>query len=201
MKQQKEFKKTSALLSLFITCSFIVFTGCAQQFSEVIDKQVAGLNGGFEFSQGGTPYNWQVYTQKTTQSGEFVIEVDTLDFAEGEQSLKFNVKSCAAKGGRFSPGIAQEMAVIAKETYKVSYRIKNKNAEYKISVNAVSVFNKSSGPTTTSKQDIDEWRSFEQFVKIPVGMDRLRFELNILSPGIFWIDDVTIKLVESDSTK
>jgi hypothetical protein len=39
--------------------------------------------------------------------------------------------------------------------------------------------------------DVDEWKFYEFSINIPKDME-LRFELNILGPGTFWIDDIQI---------
>ena len=85
--------------------------GCNQIFkpmSEQVTDETAGMNGSFEYIQSGLPVNWLFYTPKTVPEGDFEIVIDTIEFAEGRQSLKFIVRECSANGGWHSPGFCSE---------------------------------------------------------------------------------------------
>jgi len=54
-------------------------------------------------------------------SGDFDIIIDTKEFKEGKQSLKFLIRECGSVGGWHSPGFMQQFNAIGGETYKVSF--------------------------------------------------------------------------------
>ena len=84
--------------------------GCAlgAPMSETVVDKAAGMNGSFEVSKSGLPVNWLFYTKKTVPSGDFDILIDTKEFKDGKQSLKFAVRACSETGGRLSPGFCKE---------------------------------------------------------------------------------------------
>lgn len=176
----------------FYSAGVLLFTSCMQPMSESVADKDAGLNGGFESIQNGLPANWLIYTPKTTGMGDFVIEADSATFYEGTKSLKFDIKSCSDKGGRFSPGIACEMKATAGKTYKVSFRAKNKGVWFSAKVSAINATESVNGSSVLSKQDCEDWNSFSCEVAVPAGMNKLRFEINALRPGTLWLDDVEI---------
>ena len=45
---------------------------------------------------------------------------------------------------------------------------------------------------------IADWRYYERSYTLPAEFDRLRLEVNVLSPGTFWIDDITIEATVPD---
>jgi len=182
------------LLGLFSV--FCMNNHSMAQFSEIEKDLDIGFNGGFEISKNSKPVNWLLYTEKTTTSGDFDIILDTKNYKSGQQSLLFNVRGCSNKGGRFSPGMTQEIEVTPGVTYQLSYWIKNVNAEFTIKVSGVSAFKKDVGPIITDNQDYNKWTKFEHEYTVPENMNRLRFEMNILKPGHLWIDE--IKVLEKD---
>lgn len=50
------------------------------------------------------------------------------------------------------------------------------------------------GPSLQSGTSDSNWRQVEWQYQIPEDMDRLRLELNVLSPGSLWIDDVKVSV-------
>lgn len=175
-------------------CYFITpfISGCKAQMSESVMDPSKGLNGGFEAVVGSLPVNWLVYTPRTTGSGDFSIDFDKLDPQEGNQSLRFIVRQCSAKGGRYSPGIAQELPAKVGESYKVTFRVRNTGSDFQFSITGVDAFNKSAGPLLRIAEAIPSWRKYEYVYKMPAPMKRLRLEVSVLSPGTFWIDGISV---------
>jgi hypothetical protein len=143
---------------------------------------------------------------RTVPTGDFDIVMDKTDFKEGEQSLKFVVRKCDARGGRLSPGFFNEFHVENHnppgpfenkpgETYKITFWAKNAGSEFVFKARGVSALEGDPGVVIRSKETIDEWRRFERTYTIPPKM-WLRLELNVVQPGTFWIDD--IQIVTSD---
>jgi hypothetical protein len=160
--------------------------------SEQITDDRAGLNGGFEFAQSGLPVNWLMYTPKTVPEGDFMIVLDTVDFTEGKQSLKFVVNACSSNGGWHSPGFCKEFPADPGTRWKISFRIKNSDSRFLIRIGGVG---SSSGKYETiihSGEKMDTWQEIDYRYTIPEKMNRLRIEVSILEPGIFWIDDIRI---------
>ncbi len=181
------FKKIIA--SLFLPLLFL--TGC-NQMSEMKQDSGAGMNGGFEITDSGLPVNWLCYTEKTVKDGKFTIAADRDIFREGKQSLKLTVKSCSSTGGSLSPGLAQEFEAAPGAKYKLGFWIRNQGSQFNVSAGPVSAFTGNVKSLIKSDQDFNDWKYFEYVVYIPSDFQKLRFELNVLRPGTFWIDDFTI---------
>ncbi|MCF8449215.1 MAG: carbohydrate binding domain-containing protein [Taibaiella sp.] len=185
----------SVTIMLAIAGSAVLLHSCSKPMSEsVIDKQV-GLNGGFEVVEKGLPVNWLVYTAKTTGSGDLDIVSDSNGAKEGRQSLRFDVRGCSAKGGWYSPGIAQEVAASPGVAYKISFWAKNAGADCKVTVSGVTALDHTTGPQVQLSENIADWRRYELVYKMPENMKRLRIEVSVLTPGVFWIDGVTVEQV------
>lgn len=161
-----------------------------------------GFNGGFEVTKSGLPVSWSFYTQRTVPTGDFDIVMDTTDFKEGEQSLKFVVRKCEPTGGRLSPGFFNEFHIENHnppgpfetkpgETYKISFWAKNAGSEFVFKARGVSALDGDKGVVIRSKETFNEWRRFECTYTIPPKM-WLRLELNVVQPGTFWMDDIQI---------
>lgn len=186
----------SVFIMLAIAGSAVMLHGCSKPMSEsVTDKQV-GLNGGFEVAKNGLPVNWLVYTAKTTGSGDFYIVPDTNGAKEGRQSLRFDVRGCSAKGGWHSPGIAQEVAASPGVAYKISFWVKNAGADCRVTVSGVTALDHTTGPQVQLSENVADWRRYELVYRMPENMKRLRIEVSALTPGVFWIDGVTVERLE-----
>jgi hypothetical protein len=175
----------------------VLLDGCTP-FSESITDKSAGMNGSFEHTKNGLPVNWLLYTPKTVGTGDFDIIIDTTEFKDGKQSLKFLVRKCSAVGSWHSPGLDQEYDANPGETYNVSFWVKNIGSEFIVHISGVSAFKGQDGPVERSKDTITTWRLFEYKYTIPPKMERLRFEMNILHPGSFWIDDIRIEKINDN---
>jgi len=183
---------------LVVTISAIVFLGGCSPMSEIIRDETAGMNGSFEVTKSGLPVNWILYTPKTVENSDFDLIVDSSEYKEGKQSLKFIVRKCIARGEWNSPGFCREYEAIPGDSYVISFWVKNEESEFLIKIGGVSAFDGKYETIVKSSEKIDTWKYFEYKYKMPTvdKFNRLRFLLNILSPGSFWIDD--IKIVKSD---
>ena len=174
-----------------------ILSGC-QQFSEHEEDKSAGLNGGFEISRNDLPVNWLMYTPNTVPNSDFDIVLDTTVYKEGSQSLRFNVKSCSSSGGWGSPGFTNEFFDAGKfegeRVYKLSFWIKNNGTKFRVSAGGVAPYKGDMRTLIESDEQLDEWNYYEYTINVPKER-HLRMELNILEPGIFWIDDVEIKMI------
>lgn len=168
-------------------------TSCTKQLSESIIDENTGTNGSFENVKNNLPINWLVYTPNTTGEGNFGFTYDTKNAKEGKQSLKLNVSACSEKGGWQSPGIAQEIPVKPNEEYKISFWVKNSESTFLIKINCVNATSESKRLTLKSSENISEWKQLEYKYKVPNEMEKLRIEMNVIKPGIFWIDDVKVE--------
>ncbi len=179
--------------------ALVVLGSCTSQMSQSVMDKKAGLNGGFELVKNGLPVNWLCYTQLTTGSGDFDIYANEADKTEGKQSLTIDVRTCSDKGGRFSPGLAKEFEVIPGETYVITFKVKQTTTQTKITLNAVAAIRKSDDLIIRLKEPITDWQTLSYEYKVPASMPRIRFEISVLKPGIFQIDEVTIRKKDSAS--
>ena len=177
-----------------IICTLFVIAGC-QQFSEKETDQSAGLNGGFEIAKNDLPVNWLMYTPNTVPDAEFEIVLDKTVFKEGLQSLKFDVKSCSSKGGWGSPGFTNEFFDAGKfegeGTYRLSFWLKNDGASFRVIAGNVAAKEGDMRTVVQSDEQLEEWKYYEFTIDVPEER-HLRMELNVLSPGSLWVDDVQV---------
>ncbi|MHC1777771.1 MAG: carbohydrate binding domain-containing protein [Lentimicrobium sp.] len=163
--------------------------------SEIVTDEQAGMNGSFEYSKSGLPVNWGLYTPKTVPEGDFDIIIDTTEFMDGKQSLKFEVRGCVPDGGWYSPGIYQEFNVDPGKTYLVSYWLKNEGCNYQVILTGIEDYvktNEGRFQSTQSTNTLGSWQKFESRCTPGKNQNRLRFELGIVGPGTLRIDDIRI---------
>jgi hypothetical protein len=173
----------------------ILLSGCTQM-SEVTNDKKAGLNGSFEITKSGLPVNWLVYTPKTIPEGDYDLIIDTTEYKEGKQSLKFLVRECSTVGGWYSPGFCNEYSASPGEIFRISFWIKNHESEFIIRIGGISASRGEYDTIVKSKETTDNWKLYEYYYTIPEKMKAIRFEMNILQPGTFWIDDINITKVD-----
>jgi len=194
MNTFKIIAKTKLLLLLCLT----VFLGECIELNEVMADEKDDLNGGFEKSENGLPINWVMYTPNTVPDADFKIILDKNVFKEGKQSLKFDVKKTSSTGGWLSPGLTNEFIEIGKfmgeAKYKLSFWIKNNGAKFNISAGGVSAKQGDMSILIEGNETINDWKYLEYEIDVPADM-WLRIQLNILQPGVFWIDEIKIEKI------
>ena len=188
MKNQITIKSIGLLLLI------LLFYSCTQM-TEYYQDKTAGINGGFEISKKGLPVNWLMYTPNTVPEGDFQIILDKQNFKEGAQSLKFDVKECASVGGWRSPGFTNEYFNKKEGHYKLSFWIINVGTEFSINAGGVTSKGGNMKNILKSNEQIENWKLFEFEIDVP-NDEWLRIELNILKPGVFWIDDIKIDKIK-----
>ena len=104
--------------AVFTAVASSLLLGCEKMSESVLDESV-GLNGGFEVTKNGLPVNWLVYTPATIPTGDYDLVIDTVEYKEGKQSLKFVVRDCAPTGGWHSPGFSKEYEATSGVVYLV----------------------------------------------------------------------------------
>ena len=161
--------------------------------SEMIMDKSAGMNGSFEYTKSGYPVNWLLYTPNTVPTGDFEIIMDTAEFKDGKQSLKFLVRECSPDGGWHSPGFCNEYSARPGETYRVSFWAKNEGCHFAVKIGGVSSAAGEYETIVNSQETIKSWQLYEYNYAIPQKMTAIRIEASILKPGSFWIDDIRIE--------
>lgn len=168
----------------------IVLSGCMQMSESEKDPE-ASLNGGFEVSRNGLPVNWNMYTPNTVPKSDFKIVMDTINFKEGKQSLRFDIADCQPTGGWMSPGFTNELFNNGAGKYKLSFWVMNHDSEFKMTLSGVTAKGGSDEIVIQSSETLSNWTRFEQLLEVPEDQ-WLRINLNIIQPGTFWIDDIRI---------
>lgn len=187
--------RTGACLLIFLVYALQI---SAQQKSEIISDKNAGINGSFESSKNGLPLNWQVYSPKTVPNSKFKVTLDKTEVQEGTQSLHFEVTKCDSTGGWKSPGITSEFLEAGKfegmRSYRVTCWIKSRGATHRLSAGGVNAESGNMKVLESQKLPNEDWRFI--LYEVHVGKDQwLRLELNVLSPGHLWIDDIRIERI------
>lgn len=181
----------SSVVTALIAIASSLLCGCNKMSESVLDES-AGMNGGFEIVKSGLPVNWLVYTPKTIPTGDYDLIIDTAEYRAGKQSLKFVVRQCSPDGGWHSPGFAKEYDAAPGTSYTVGFWVKNDGTEFLAKIGGVTATQGRYETIVRSSETIATWKHYEHEYTMPKGFDRIRFELNILRPGTFWIDEVTI---------
>lgn len=190
MKQNRS--RFKSLLKVSTLSSILLFSSCMAQLSESETDPSAGLNGGFEMVKNGLPVNWLVYTKNTVKEGDFEIRFDDQVPKEGKQALQFDVRACSNEGGRFSPGIAQEIKAEAGAEYIIRLWMKNKDSKVTVNISGVDAFNKAQGPIIQHSEPFNDWKEYTIHYTMPKEMKRLRIEISILKPGTVYLDDIRV---------
>jgi hypothetical protein len=191
--------KTRTLILLIAMGGLVMCGGCRDKMSEGIEDKSAGLNGDFEIVKSGLPVNWLLYTKNTVPHGDFDLVIDDHEFKSGNQSLKFVVRECSDTGGWHSPGFTRELPADPGATYQISFWARNEGSKFHFIAGGVSAFEGNDGVDVQSSESIEEWTKMEYKFRVPAKYERIRFQLNILEPGTFWIDDLQVKKI-SDET-
>jgi len=176
----------------------MVSTGCRQLSETMVDSN-AGLNGGFESSQDGLPVNWSFYTPNTVPESDFRIVLDRESFKGGSQSLKFEVENCSSSGGWQSPGFTSEFFEIGKfmgsAHFRVGFWAMNSGTEFEFAAGGVSANAGAMETMIRENRRIDDCKYYEFAVAVAANQ-WLRLQMNILAPGIFWIDEIHIERMD-----
>lgn len=183
--------RTGSVVAALTVAAGSLLCGCNKMSESVLDES-AGMNGGFEIVKSGLPVNWLVYTPKTLPTGDYDLIIDTAEYQAGKQSLKFLVRQCSPDGGRHSPGFSNEYHATPGTRYMVGFWVKNDGAEFLAKIGGVTATQGRYETIVRSSETIATWKHYEREYTMPQGFDRIRFELNVLRPGTFWVDEVTI---------
>ena len=182
-----------------IVAVFVLWAaGCAGSVKKT-DK-TAGFNGSFEITKSGLPANWAIYPP-SIKSEDAELVLDTTDAKDGKQSLKFVIHKCpecSESGGWHCPGIFQEKPAISEKSYKVSFWLKNQGCKFKVRLESIIAIRDYADSKTVldTNETFDDWRRYEYMHTICKDGTSFRFELNILSPGTLWIDDIRVEEVQ-----
>jgi len=74
----------------------------------------------------------------------------------------------------------------------LSFWVKNAGTEFIITAGGVSATKGNMITLIKENEQIDDWKLLEYEIDVPRGR-WLRMQLNILRPGIFWIDGIRIE--------
>jgi hypothetical protein len=184
--------RSRAAISAIGIAAGTVLCAC-HTMSEFMSDGSAGKNGGFEIVKSGLPVNWRVYTPKTLPSGDYDLIIDATEHQAGKQSLKFVVRECSPEGGWHSPGFSGEYDATPGAKYRIGFWVKNDGAEFLARIGGLTATESRYETIVRSRETIAAWKHYQYEYTIPQDFKRIRFELNIVQPGTFWIDEVTIE--------
>jgi hypothetical protein len=185
--------RINKIVFTLLISAIVLLSGCSPM-SELIRDETAGMNGSFEATKSGLPVNWLLYTPKTVKNSDFDLIIDSIVYKDGKQSLRFLVRSCSTIGGWHSPGFCKEFEAIPGASYVISFWVKNAGTLFSVIIGGVSVFDGKYDNIIKSSENLESWKYFKYAYTMPIGekFNRIRFELNVLSAGSFWIDDIII---------
>jgi len=177
---------------------FLILSGC-KPLSEGIKGDDNKMNGGFEIVKNNLPVNWYFMSPEIIQSGDFSIILDTTEFKEGKQSLKFIIRKSPTDSR--SPGFFKGFNAMGGETYKISFWLKNKGSSLTIETVSQEYLKNRLGKRDTTifiDFDVPDWKYYEYYFKIPPEVKNIYFDVKIYKPGSVWFDDIQIVGTEND---
>jgi len=184
-------------LCLGLPLLLLLAAGCLEN-STIARNAALDSNGGFEYGSEGKPTNWHVY-HKALRGGKAKLLLDTEDFREGKQSLKFVVNTTRGLPGWESPGVFQDLKVEPGGMYRVSYWLKNNQCRFRVNANAVEKDAPRQPVAVLTEEGVGgEWTQYSSLCSTRGGEKVIRFELNITGPGVLWLDGVEVQEVEGN---
>ncbi|HOY32910.1 MAG TPA: hypothetical protein PKW80_13610 [Bacteroidales bacterium] len=199
--EQKTSTYEKRIVWIIVLFFSIVLSGC-KPMSISVKGDDCKMDGSFEIIKNGLPVNWCYYAPETVPNSDFKILSDTTQHKDGIRSLKFQINSCESTGSWHSPGFFMEFKVLPGETYKVSLCVINKGCTLKIKAETGMKGNPGISEIVAEIQGtFSEWKCYEHTVRIPAANDNMRIEVNILSPGTVWFDDIKIEGVHDQSER
>lgn len=167
---------------------------------------IALANAGFESTQEGllgAPEGW--WAAQHAGPTSYVFTLDTTKPRSGERSLKVEnigpepfgsifqkvaappyrgrtlrlaawIRTEGAKGNRYGAGAGLNLHAM-KGGYPIAYVMMRKDAV----------------------QGTTEWARFEVALKVPEDAEQIEFGLNLFGPGIAWLDDVALDVVDASA--
>jgi hypothetical protein len=126
------------------------------------------------------------------------LSIETIEAVHGANSVRFRVDSVDARGGWRSPGPFQVVDAEEGRSYDVRVRLRNPESSVRLHVTSESA--ESRDPRTPMTEIVapgetgeNEWRELTYRYTVPPHYRNVRFEVNAVAPGTFWIDDVRIE--------
>jgi len=188
MKTKKKYWHILIILFLFLS-------GCFLNTSISEKDPSVGLNGSFEKTKHHLPLNWNIHAAEDYQKN-YKLSFDTFFVKEGKQSLKFEIlKVNPSEQLSKKPGFSGYLEVKADEKYKVSFWVKNSGCNFKVTVFGLG--SRNIKPVISTNESYADWKYFEHIFAVPKQFSMVKFEVNIFSPGTFWIDDVRIEKMDT----
>ena len=154
----------------------------------------AGMNGGFEKTRPDLPVNWAFYGSKAYKNQQYQILLDRNEYTEGTQSLCFDVDTI--QNTRYiwkNPGLLQTYRAIPGESYRIRFTYRNNGCHFRASIGSEKSRGAHQETLKETKESTLTWKTVEYSYTVPEEYRTIRFELSILSPGQFWIDDIRIE--------
>lgn len=187
--------------AIFLFSVLFTLQSCFQSASMAVKGDDCRMNGDFEITKQGLPVNWNYYTSEKVPDSDFDIVTDNTISVKGNNSLRFTIRKCESIGGWHSPGFFKEFKVQPGEIYNVSFWAINKGCMLKVRAETGMKGIPGISETVVSAQEtFSDWKYYSHAIQIPENNDNIRLEVNILSPGTIWFDDVRIEGV-TDTTE
>ena len=185
-------RKLKIVLALLLVANVLV--ACIKMSIYELDSS-AGLNGSFEKTKHGLPLNWYIYAPDSYVK-DYHLDFDTIDAKEGKQSLKFVIQEVDSTFLEWKkPGFFGSIEASIGDKYNVSFWVKNSGCDFKVKV-ASEGNGMHSEKIIRTNDTIQNWKYYEYKYTVPEPFPNVRFEVNILSPGSFWIDDIKIEKIK-----
>jgi len=190
---------TMLLVPVLLAVAGVFLLSRALGMSTIVRDDAAGFNGSFEVVADGLPANWHVYDRALAR-GDAQLAYDVSDPADGTQSLEMVVRRAEGRGGWRDAGLFHSMDAVAGQSYRVSFALRNRDARVRVRIASEKGDFRLPHDSIVETFDPqpagdDAWQRFEFTYVVPQGYADIRFELNVLTPGTVWVDDVRIEPV------
>jgi len=164
----------------------------ACQSGELIKRHsTAGLNGGFETTDGGYPVNWAFFPNPEVDN-TFQVVVDSVEVLEGNVSLRVSTMP-----GKKLPGFRSiRVEVQPGRDYRLSLSFKNDGCSLQVRrtmQNSFGITNLRQDTIVDTSASSIHWETFEETLSVSGEEAKVFLVFLIGGSGTVWFDDVKVE--------
>lgn len=200
--------KSHSIFAYASLLTIVFFWACGPTRWKPVNTDFSKINGSFELlNKNGNPQGWYLWQsdkandfyKKELRDFNYLISLDTTEFVDGRNSIKFDVKKCKGKRCPFGPGIFDEFDVNPGEVYEINFWVKNVSASYVAEVSLVNEMGHGDSyqPSLIESSDHSkEWKKITIIRSVEPKWRRLRVMFDVTNEGVVYLDNITIKRIK-----
>lgn len=179
-----------AALALVLVAFMLVSCGSNELLKS---ESSAGLNGGFELTDGGYPINW-AFGPNPEAMESYRVSVDTTRSVEGSNSLQV----ASTRGDQTKAFRSRRVPVESGRDYRIAFSVMNEGCSLRVNrtmTNAWGTTHMRSEIIAESSDATGEWAQFEEILTVAEGEAYVFLTFLVDGVGILRCDDVRVDCV------